>query len=228
MALAARAGLVRVLPPRPSPTSRPKQLKQGLGGRGGASLAVRAKDSDDFGALLSEKPAAPAPAKRDGWEGFGRGVAGAAEEEKEEEAQSEPASWDVLNQIGVEMSCKPPITNHHGYRIAKVALRCYRAALDLFQKIESTQATNHHGYQFFVKVVLRFYFHNFILGICNVIANQWNSGDCPVMVPQVMEVVGLGFTIWFTSRYLIFKENRDELITRVSSIKKQILGSHDN
>lgn len=24
-------------------------------------------------------------------------------------------------------------------------------------------------------------------------------------VPQVMEVVGLGFTIWFTSRYLIFK-----------------------
>jgi hypothetical protein len=72
-------------------------------------------------------------------------------------------------------------------------------------------------------------------------------------VPQVMEVVGLGFTIWFTSRYLIFKvscfallelsvlfmsqiltfrlpseqENRDELITRVTSIKKQILGSHD-
>jgi hypothetical protein len=24
-------------------------------------------------------------------------------------------------------------------------------------------------------------------------------------VPQVLEVVGLGFTIWFTSRYLIFK-----------------------
>lgn len=24
-------------------------------------------------------------------------------------------------------------------------------------------------------------------------------------VPQVMEVVGLGFTVWFTSRYLIFK-----------------------
>jgi len=52
--------------------------------------------------------------------------------------------------------------------------------------------------------------------------------DSVPLVPQVMEVVGLGFTIWFTSRYLIFKENRDELITRVSSIKKQILGSHDN
>lgn len=67
-------------------------------------LAVRAKDSDDFGALLSEKPSAPA--KRDGWEGFGRGVTSAAEEEKEEEVQSEPASWDVLNQIGVEVSAR--------------------------------------------------------------------------------------------------------------------------
>jgi len=71
---------------------------------------VRAKDSDDFGALLSEKPAAPAPAERGGWEGFGRGVASAAaeeeEEKKEEEVQSEPVSWDVLNQIGVEVSAR--------------------------------------------------------------------------------------------------------------------------
>ncbi|KAL5201529.1 hypothetical protein ABZP36_035883 [Zizania latifolia] len=50
--------------------------------------------------------------------------------------------------------------------------------------------------------------------------------DSVPLVPQVMEVVGLGFTVWFTSRYLIFKENRDELITRIGSIKKQILGSH--
>jgi hypothetical protein len=29
--------------------------------------------------------------------------------------------------------------------------------------------------------------------------------DFAWQVPQVMEVVGLGFTVWFTSRYLIFK-----------------------
>ncbi|KQJ90572.1 protein CURVATURE THYLAKOID 1D, chloroplastic [Brachypodium distachyon] len=51
--------------------------------------------------------------------------------------------------------------------------------------------------------------------------------DSVPVVPQVMEVVGLGFTVWFTSRYLIFKENRDELITRIGSIKKQVLGSRD-
>jgi len=71
---------------------------------------VRAKDSDDFGALLSEKPAAPAqaPAKRDGWEGFGREASSVEEEEKEEvEVQGEPASsWGVLNQIGVEVSAR--------------------------------------------------------------------------------------------------------------------------
>ncbi|KAG2635530.1 hypothetical protein PVAP13_2NG361600 [Panicum virgatum] len=187
----ALAGLVRVLPPRPSPASRPKHLKQGLGGRGGASLAVRAKDSDDFGALLSEKPAAPAPAKRDGWEGFGRGVASAAAEEeeeegkmKEEEVQSEPVSWDVLNQIGVELDSD----------------KSYSAL------VYGTSAV-------------------VAIWISSIVVSALDSVP---LVPQVMEVVGLGFTIWFTSRYLIFKENRDELITRVSSIKKQILGSHDN
>ncbi|CAN6204719.1 unnamed protein product [Urochloa humidicola] len=178
MALAARAALVRVLPPRPSQT---KQLKQGLSRRGGASLAVRAKDSDDFGALLSEKPAPPG--KRDGWEGFGRGVTGPAEE-KEEEAQSEPASWEVLNQIGVELDSD----------------KSYSAL------VYGTSAA-------------------VAIWISSIVVSALDSVP---LVPQVMEVVGLGFTIWFTSRYLIFKENRDELITRVSSIKKQILGSHDN
>jgi hypothetical protein len=51
--------------------------------------------------MLSEKPApAPAPAKRDGWEGFGRDVSSV----EKEEVHSEPASWGVLNQIGVEVS----------------------------------------------------------------------------------------------------------------------------
>ncbi|CAL5087940.1 unnamed protein product [Urochloa decumbens] len=191
MALAARAALVRVLPPRPS---QPKQLKQaslmlpkGSGRRGGASLAVRAKDSDDFGALLSEKPVplAPAPGKRDEWEGFGRGVTGAAEEEeKEVEAQSDPASWDVLNQIGMELDSD----------------KSYSALV--------------YGTSALVTI-----------WISSIVVSALDSVP---LVPQVMEVVGLGFTIWFTSRYMIFKENRDELITRVSSIKKQILGSHDN
>ncbi|CAL5081839.1 unnamed protein product [Urochloa decumbens] len=181
MVLAARAALVRVLPPRPSPVS---QLKQGLGRRGGASLAVRGKDSDDFGALLSEKPVPPTPEKRDGWEGFGRVVTGVAEEEKEEEVQSEPASWDVLNQIGVELD------SDKSYSILVYGTSALVA-----------------------------------IWISSIVVSALDSVP---LVPQVMEVVGLGFTIWFTSRYLIFKENRDELITRVSSIKKQILGSHDN
>ena len=67
---------------------------------------MRAKDSDDFGALLSEKPAAQAPAKRDGWEGFGREASSAEEEKEEVEVQGEPASWGVLNQIGVEVSAR--------------------------------------------------------------------------------------------------------------------------
>ncbi|PWZ37866.1 Protein CURVATURE THYLAKOID 1D, chloroplastic [Zea mays] len=182
MALAARAALVRVLPPRPSPTSQQKQLKQG--GRSGSSLAVRAKDSDDFGALLSEKLDAQAPEKRDGREGFGREASSVEEEKEVVEVQGEPASWGVLNQIGFELDSD----------------KSYSALI--------------YGTSALVAI-----------WISSIVVSALDSVP---LVPQVMEVVGLGFTIWFTSRYLIFKENRDELFTRVSSIKKQILGSHEN
>ncbi|URE19264.1 hypothetical protein MUK42_11541 [Musa troglodytarum] len=45
---------------------------------------------------------------------------------------------------------------------------------------------------------------------------------------KVMEVVGLGFTLWFSFRYLIFKENRDELISKLDDLKQTILGPSDN
>ncbi|KAG7544642.1 Cyanobacterial aminoacyl-tRNA synthetase CAAD domain [Arabidopsis suecica] len=45
------------------------------------------------------------------------------------------------------------------------------------------------------------------------------------LFPKLMEVVGLGYTLWFSTRYLLFKRNREELKTKVSEIKKQVLGS---
>ncbi|CAN7033649.1 hypothetical protein IGI04_031763 [Brassica rapa subsp. trilocularis] len=48
------------------------------------------------------------------------------------------------------------------------------------------------------------------------------------LLPKLMEVVGLGYTLWFTTRYLLFKSNREELKTKISEIKKQVLGSDDS
>ncbi|XP_008795177.1 protein CURVATURE THYLAKOID 1A, chloroplastic-like [Phoenix dactylifera] len=48
--------------------------------------------------------------------------------------------------------------------------------------------------------------------------------DSLPLFPKVMEVVGLAYTLWFSYRYLIFKENRDELIEIVEDLKQQILG----
>ncbi|EYU30950.1 hypothetical protein ABFS82_08G221600 [Erythranthe guttata] len=52
--------------------------------------------------------------------------------------------------------------------------------------------------------------------------------DSIPVLPKVLELIGLGYTIWFSSRYLIFKENRDELFARVEQIKQQVLGSKDD
>lgn len=44
------------------------------------------------------------------------------------------------------------------------------------------------------------------------------------LFPKLMEVVGLGYSIWFSSRYLLFKRNRDELSSKIDEIKQQVLG----
>ncbi|KAL6861809.1 hypothetical protein ACP4OV_017509 [Aristida adscensionis] len=49
----------------------------------------------------------------------------------------------------------------------------------------------------------------------------------PLQLPKILEIVGLGYTIWFSTRYLLFKENRDELLVKVEDFKRRIVGSGD-
>ncbi|KAH9712782.1 protein CURVATURE THYLAKOID 1D [Citrus sinensis] len=52
--------------------------------------------------------------------------------------------------------------------------------------------------------------------------------DSIPLFPKLMEVVGLGYTLWFSWRYLLFKKNRDELATKIEELKQQVLGSNDD
>ncbi|OIV93041.1 hypothetical protein TanjilG_20703 [Lupinus angustifolius] len=52
--------------------------------------------------------------------------------------------------------------------------------------------------------------------------------DSIPLFPKLLEAVGLGYTVWFTSRYLLFKKNRDELNAKIEELKEQVLGSEDN
>ncbi|XP_068304382.1 protein CURVATURE THYLAKOID 1D, chloroplastic [Pyrus communis] len=52
--------------------------------------------------------------------------------------------------------------------------------------------------------------------------------DSIPLFPKLLEVVGLGYTVWFSSRYLIFKKNRDELVAKVQVLKQQVLGLDDD
>ncbi|XP_008455611.1 protein CURVATURE THYLAKOID 1D, chloroplastic isoform X2 [Cucumis melo] len=49
--------------------------------------------------------------------------------------------------------------------------------------------------------------------------------DSIPLVPKLLEVVGLGYSVWFTARYLLFKESRDELAARIDELKEQVFGS---
>ncbi|KAK7366860.1 hypothetical protein VNO80_08862 [Phaseolus coccineus] len=67
-----------------------------------------------------------------------------------------------------------------------------------------------------------------------VLATLWLTSavigaiDSIPLFPKLLEVVGLAYTVWFTSRYLLFKQNRDELATKIEELKEQILGSEYN
>ncbi|XP_010272938.1 PREDICTED: protein CURVATURE THYLAKOID 1D, chloroplastic-like isoform X2 [Nelumbo nucifera] len=52
--------------------------------------------------------------------------------------------------------------------------------------------------------------------------------DSIPLFSKVMEVVGIAYTIWFTTRYLIFKKNRNELSEKIEELKEQVLGSTDD
>ncbi len=45
------------------------------------------------------------------------------------------------------------------------------------------------------------------------------------LLPKVFELVGLGYSAWFTYRYLLFKSNREELVDDIEALKKKIAGN---
>jgi len=59
------------------------------------------------------------------------------------------------------------------------------------------------------------------LYVVNAIVGAVNS--LPV-IPKLMELVGLGYTVWFTYRYLIFKSSRVELKKEIEDLKTKISG----
>ncbi|EPS60196.1 hypothetical protein M569_14608 [Genlisea aurea] len=72
-----------------------------------------------------------------------------------------------------------------------------------------------------------------VLGGGGVVALSLLAGitgaiDSIPLLPKVLELVGLGYSLWFTTRYLIFKENRDELVDKFEKIKQQIVGSEND
>ncbi|MDZ7955519.1 CAAD domain-containing protein [Nostoc sp. DedQUE09] len=51
--------------------------------------------------------------------------------------------------------------------------------------------------------------------------------DIPLLSP-FLELIGLGYTIWFTSRYLLKDSTRQELTAEIRLLKKQTLGIEES
>ncbi|WP_375510541.1 CAAD domain-containing protein [uncultured Nostoc sp.] len=51
--------------------------------------------------------------------------------------------------------------------------------------------------------------------------------DIPLVSP-FLQLIGLGYTIWFTFRYLLKDSTRQELTAEIRLLKKQILGTEES
>ncbi|GLC42902.1 Protein CURVATURE THYLAKOID 1A, chloroplastic [Pleodorina starrii] len=60
------------------------------------------------------------------------------------------------------------------------------------------------------------------LWLSSTIVNAINSVP---LLPKMMELVGLGYSAWFTYRYLLFKSSREELLKDIGELSKKISGS---
>ncbi|KAL6911528.1 hypothetical protein ACP4OV_000333 [Aristida adscensionis] len=47
--------------------------------------------------------------------------------------------------------------------------------------------------------------------------------DSVPLLPKLLELVGVGYSIWFTARYLLFKGSRDELFAKFEDLKQRII-----
>ncbi|KAI4330488.1 hypothetical protein MLD38_028774 [Melastoma candidum] len=48
--------------------------------------------------------------------------------------------------------------------------------------------------------------------------------DSIPLVPKLMELVGLAYSVWFGYRYLLYKSDREELFAKIEELKQEVLG----
>ncbi|CAL5019670.1 unnamed protein product [Urochloa decumbens] len=56
-----------------------------------------------------------------------------------------------------------------------------------------------------------------------VLSSIVSAIDSVPLLPKFLELVGTGYSIWFTAQYLIFKESRDDLFAKFEDLKQRII-----
>ncbi|KAG2661724.1 protein CURVATURE THYLAKOID 1A, chloroplastic-like isoform X2 [Panicum virgatum] len=56
-----------------------------------------------------------------------------------------------------------------------------------------------------------------------VLSSVVSAIDSVPLLPKILELVGTGYSIWFTARYLIYKESRDSLLGKFEDLKQRII-----
>ncbi|AQK56401.1 Protein CURVATURE THYLAKOID 1D chloroplastic [Zea mays] len=56
-----------------------------------------------------------------------------------------------------------------------------------------------------------------------ILSSVVSAVDSVPLLPKLLELVGTGYSIWFTARHLLFKESRDGMFAKFKDIKERII-----
>eukprot|EP00891_Asterochloris_glomerata_P004560 jgi/Astpho2/4560/Aster-00142 len=125
---------------------------------------------------------------------------------------------------GRSIAMRPAQTSRHAMRMPARAAQSTDEGVDVEKIVQDLQArwdrvedkTSVAAYG--VGAVVLLWFSSTIVSAVNAV---------PVL-PKLLELVGLGYTAWFTYRYLLFKSSRQELLQDVEELKKKVTGAADD
>lgn len=65
-----------------------------------------------------------------------------------------------------------------------------------------------------------------IISVKVVLAVLDALNDLPLLAPT-LELIGIGYSIWFVNRYLLAASKRQELAQEINNLKQQVIGSQE-
>ena len=138
------------------------------------------------------------------------------ESQQQQLKYTEPTSSEVI--MTAQASLTPPPTVKFNQQLRRVGTQTSTFLVQLPNYIGGLFNDYKQPIVTVALIAVTFITLKVVLGVIDAL------NDIPLLVPT-FELIGIGYLVWFSIRYLIRASNRQELSKVIQSLKEQVVGS---